>query len=27
VPLWMTDETTTAAMADAALTLAEAVRR
>ena len=27
VPLWMTDETTTAAMADAALNLAEAVRR
>jgi LPPG:FO 2-phospho-L-lactate transferase len=27
VPLWMTDESTTAAMADAALTLAEAVRR
>ncbi len=27
VPLWMTDETTTAAMADAALSLAEAVRR
>ncbi|ADB30683.1 LPPG domain protein containing protein [Kribbella flavida DSM 17836] len=27
VPLWMTDEKTTAAMADAALTLAEAVRR
>jgi LPPG:FO 2-phospho-L-lactate transferase len=27
VPLWMTDETTTAAIASAALTLAEAVRR
>jgi len=27
VPLWMTDETKTAAMADAALNLAEAVRR
>ncbi|HEY4568294.1 MAG TPA: 2-phospho-L-lactate transferase [Kribbella sp.] len=27
VPLWMTDETTTAAMANAALNLAEAVRR
>jgi len=27
VPLWMTDETTTAAMADAALNLAEAVRQ
>jgi LPPG:FO 2-phospho-L-lactate transferase len=27
VPLWMTDESTTAAMADAALNLAEAVRR
>jgi LPPG:FO 2-phospho-L-lactate transferase len=27
VPLWMTDETKTAAMADAALTLAKAVRR